>query len=219
MALVLREKIETLEDYLIEQSTEIVEAISAANPELVFDFASIKAGTETVVIPCCLHGNKFALRIRPKGLEKELAAYRDLQGIPGIPRVHAHFPHGDKIVGILVDFVDGPTVPEFLETASWKQIIELILAVRSLVRRVHDRNCLMPDDYGGNGNIRLDKGRNPCLVDPGDYQHLPEKPTPHQIQDNMGRISLLISPYGQKFKRTRELETAHRLLMLLGKYL
>lgn len=214
MPLILRERIETLEDYLIDQSTEIVEAISVAHPELVFDFANIKAGTETVVIECSLHGNKFALRIRPKGLEKELAAYQDLEGIDGVPKIHSHFHHGGKLVGILVDFIDGPTVPEFLETASWAQIVELILEVRSIVCRVHQRNRLLPQDWTRAGNIRLDKRNKPHLVDLGDYKHTSEAPDREEIRKNLERICLLPAPSGD-FRRTPQAKTAYNVLRLL----
>lgn len=211
----MRPRIETLEDYLIDQSTEIVEAISAAHPELVFDFASIKAGTETVVIPCCLYGKKYALRLRKKGIEKELVAHQDLQGVSGIPDVHAQFQFDGKVVGILTDFIDGPTVPEFLETASWAQIVELILEVRSLVRRVHDRKCLMPDDWTGKGNIRLDKGHKPHLVDLGDYQQVSDSTDREKIKENLRRIWLLTAPHPGTSTRTPQAETAYNVLRLL----
>lgn len=211
MPLVLRENIETLEDFLINQCTEIIEAIAAAHPELIFDFSSVKAGTETVVIGCSLKGEKYVLRVRKKGLENELAAYQDLQGIEGVPCVRNSFQHDGKTVAILVDFIDGPTVLEFLQTASWEEIVALILDVRSLVRRVHKRNCLMPADYCSVGNIRLDQSHRPYLVDIGDYEHSLEPPDDQQLQRDLSRIYFLTCHY-PGFQRTPQLETARNCL-------
>ncbi len=162
------------EFHLSEANMRALRAIIMHNPKIRFYDEPPKEGTQTLVFRINLDGKDYALRVTqiPLGLKSDLKGLNDLKGIEGIPEYKEVF-HDEKgtIIGLLIDYIDGKNLHDYIASAEPKEAIELARHIKKLIQNVHARNHFMPSDWSKEENMIVNEDGIPYLVDLGAHGH------------------------------------------------
>lgn len=186
--------------------------ILAQCPDLQLDLDGTKRGSETYMVPAALGGKKLALRVGGTGA-REVRGYTALSGVEGVPQMHQVFmDEYERPIALLVDYIDGIKLSDYIATSTLPDILKLERRLLKLVRDVHAKGCLMPDDWGKEGNVIV-SDQKPFLVDIGAHRRSrgDAKQDGYQRSNDIGEIASLLAD--------RELSirgVTRRLIVLLG---
>lgn len=186
--------------------------ILAQCPALELDLDGTKRGSETYMVPAALGGKKFALRVGGTGA-REVRGYAALEGVEGVPQMHQVFTDEyEQPIALLVDYIDGMKLSDYIAISTLPDLLKLERRLLKLVRDVHAKGCLMPDDWSKEGNVIV-SDHKPFLVDIGAHRRSlgDKKQDEYRRSNDIGEIANLLAD--------RELSirgVTRRLIVLLG---
>lgn len=141
-------------------------------PDIALDLDDIKSGSETIVIGCRVKSEPKVYALRVGGLLKnELQGFDDLKGIPGIPGLECAINgENGEPAALLVTYVRGETFSDFIGHAEYIDIFRVLGKIKEIIKAMHKRGFVMPEDAFKAGNILIDEQGQPHLVGLGTYK-------------------------------------------------
>src|SRR3989339_1436227 len=129
-------------------------------------------GEESDVYKCALETRAMVLKVcnTAAGMEREVKGLVSCQGIEGIPQLEKTYldPKTNGVMALLTEYIDVVDLRTFFASATTEEILEFFKKFKKLIKEIHKRKSLLPDDIMKDGNI-LASGTTPYLVDWGGY--------------------------------------------------